>query len=112
MDKANKKAGTRRARKPMAIFYWEQEWKDLFRTMAEKVYGISDSSKVMRAVLEEFVACFMTDDELMERRKPQYATYPPPRLHQAMEAAKRNRKAASDGASGAGGSPGWHRILD
>jgi hypothetical protein len=113
MNKENKGPAQRGRRKPMAVFYWEKEWKGLFAKTAREVFNL-DSSEAMRGILEEYVSCFMSDDELMEARKPQYMAYPPPRINRALIAAKDNRKSASSDAAGEkparGGSS--NRILD
>ena len=96
----------------MEIFYWDNEWKGLLQAAAIKIHGTKNKSEVIRSVMEEYIACFMTDDELRERRKTQLTAYPPPWLQQAIEAAKHNRKAAHTETARAEGSHGWYRIVD
>lgn len=105
MSTENASVAPRGKRRPMTVFHWDKRWKQLLSKLSEAVYG-EDMSETMRSILEEYIACFMTDEELIAARKPQLIVYPPPRLQRALMAAQANRKNVASNAPGAGENEG------
>ena len=81
-------------------FRWKKEFVDLWGNVAAQIIRRKYPTTTARDLLEEFISCFLSDEELEKHGLVAYRTYPPPRINLAMERSRRNRFRFVDGSPG------------
>lgn len=77
-------------------FRWDTEIISRWEDIAAKLHRNEPPSSAARELLQEYISCFLTDDELEQLGFMCYGTYPPPRLAHALRKAKQMRKGSAE----------------
>ena len=91
------KTSRRKKKEKVFAFRWDIELIELWEKVATRISRKEQATTTARDLLEEYLCCFLTNEELDQRGLVAYKTYPPPRIALALEKSKKNRQGDREG---------------